>query len=315
MNSSQFWRLPMPMELRWIANRTVSCFHAAWAVAQRLPAAQPVLLETLTPAVKNLTDSLEANYVPQDRFFEHLVPLSCGIESSRDLAEATLRKFMNREQAQPLALRLAGDLTAIKKAYDATLPDLLDQLELRSRPLREQWEARGPGMLAGVGRRTEPDLLVEKADVILVDPFSGGGGESHLPYNSVRIEAVLANPCPQLPEVVRLAWLLSMLNLDLPLYSEKLPRERAGWILRLAMLPAVVAAAVDVELAQEEGEVLKLAIKNWNLTPSSMRDPGETLTAWWQTFVKSRPAWPVALVALDKMLAEPPTTPNPSSEP
>ena len=51
--------------------------------------------------------------------------------------------------------------------------------------------------------------MLPQCDVLLIHPALGGAGEAHLAYNSVRIEAVLANPNADLPEVVRLAWLIA----------------------------------------------------------------------------------------------------------
>src|SRR5690606_23019649 len=98
----------------------------------------------------------------------------------------------------------------------------LEELELRSAPLREQWEARGGGLLATLARLTTAGLVPEMADVILVHPVLGGGGAAHWQYNSVQFEAVLANPLAELPEVLRLGWLLAQLNFDLPLYEDHL---------------------------------------------------------------------------------------------
>ena len=91
------------------------------------------------------------------------------------------------------------------------------------------------------------------ADVLVVQPMLGGGGGTHAMYNAVSIEVVLANPLDDLPEVVRLAWLLSALNLDLPRYSDLVPFERLAVIGRLAMIPLVVEAARQVELVQKLG--------------------------------------------------------------
>jgi len=53
----------------------------------------------------------------------------------------------------------------------------------------------------------------------------GGAGAAQLRTNSVRLEAVLTHPDPQLPETLRLGWLLSQLNQDLPIYSDTIRPE------------------------------------------------------------------------------------------
>ena len=69
------------------------------------------------------------------------------------------------------------------------------------------------------------------------------------------IEAVLANPRFELPEVVRLGWLLAMLNFDLARYRD--PLSDAERVLPLAMIPPVLAAAAEVELTRFDPATLR----------------------------------------------------------
>ena len=121
------------------------------------------------------------------------------------MAEVALAKTIGRgNRFEATVSTLADCLAAVLAAQRSALPQLDDELALRELPLREQWEARGPGILTHVAQLTESGLYPEEAEVLLVHPALGGGGAAHLPYNSVRIEAVLANPHADLPEVVRL---------------------------------------------------------------------------------------------------------------
>jgi hypothetical protein len=157
-------------------------------------------------------------------------------------------------------------------------------------------------------RLTEADLLVDEASVVLVYPALGGGGTAHPANNSLRFEAVLANPLEQLPETVRLGWLVSQLNLDLPKFSERIPRDRLRAIIALAMLPPALASASEVELARNDAATLSLALKSWcDAWPASFVvgpeiDLADTLSRWWETYQTSRPPFAIALAALDEML-------------
>ncbi len=146
---------------------------------------------------------------------------------------------------------------------------------------------------------TEQDLVVSEADVILVQPALGGAGAAHWLYNSVRIEAVLANPIAELPEVVRLGWLLAQLHLDLPKFQGNLRLDRLLEIGPLAMIPPMLAAAQEVELARMDEPTLALALTAWNAAPI---EPGKLLE-WWDTYQSTNPPWTVALGALERMLA------------
>src|SRR5690606_11368832 len=138
-----------------------------------------------------------------------------------------------------------------------------EELELRSKPLRQQWQAYGPGLLNHLGRSTERELLVESAEVVLVLPAIGGHGVAHLGNNRVTLEAMLANPMPSLREIVRLAWLLSQLQLDLPRYSERIARDRLDGLAMHAMLPPSLDAAREVELVPAEPDLTFQALEGW----------------------------------------------------
>jgi hypothetical protein len=218
------------------------------------------------------------------------------------LAEVVLSKVGRDSAATARAGEFAGLFADLKRAQSTSQPKLLDELELRAGPLREQWEGRGPGLLAGIGRLTEPGILVEQADALVVYPVAGGGGTAHLAQNAVSIEAVLANPWPQLPEVARLAWLIAQLNLDLPRYTETLRDVRR--VAALAAIPPTLAAANEVELAQDDPATLRLALRAWRPGGSDESAVADCLESWWKTWFNQRTKWPVALAALEQMLAD-----------
>ncbi len=233
------------------------------------------------------------------------MPLAADFESNRELAERILAKLPSGsgELNQQAAGRLAGWFTELEAAFTSAVPRVVDDLALRSGPLRDQWEARGPGLLAAIARKTEPGVLPPSAEIVLVHPALGGAGAAYLSYNKAILEAVLTNPLNDLPETVRLGWLLSTLNLDLPKYSETLRRERLPLLARLAMLPAALAAAEDVELIGNPPSLTR-ALTAWRLASAgAAQSLAETLSQWWTTYQDSRPPWDVALAALDQLLS------------
>ena len=157
-------------------------------------------------------------------------------------------------------------------------------------------------MLQGVARLTDQRLVVPNAKVIVVHPATGGGGAAHLMYNSARIEALPVDPVPQLPELLRLAWLLAQLNIDLPVFSERIHAQRRPLVAALAMLPVTLAAAEGMDLLRCDRPTIDVALSAWRVSGPPDVDLGEVLTAWWQSYVESPPAWHVALMALDQMI-------------
>lgn len=296
------------MDLRWRASLSASCFYATKEIVRGASLADARLHEALSQPAASLAAELAACEISPAAFFEQAVPLAADFENNRELSERILAKLPGRSQVQNAvaAGRLAGWFSELEGAFASVSPGVVNELDLRSGPLREQWEARGPGLLAAIGRKTEPGLLAEGAEVVLVHPACGGGGIAYLPYNKAALEAVLANPVRELPETVRLGWLLSMLNLDLPKYAESVPPGRLAALGRLAMLPAVLAAAADVELLAGEPPALARAMQAWRATSLDVQPLAETLNQWWTTYQETRPPWNVALAALAKMLPESP---------
>lgn len=288
----------MATTLHWRVSSSASALHAAAAMVRGEALADVELAGALAEAAVLLQAAIQSAPVPAERFWQILLGVSASIESNHELARLALVKTVGRgtavESAEP---RIAAAITAIEAAFHRNLPKLAEELPLRMGPLRMQWEARGPGFLRQIGNLTEEALLVEQAEVVVIHPARGGGGEVWLPGNQVRVEGVLANPHPHLPEVVRLGWLISQLNLDLPALSENVQSDRLPRVAQLAMLPAALAAGQMVELCQDSPELLAEALNAWHLAADAI-----VLTQWWETYRDSRPPFAVALAALDKML-------------
>lgn len=292
----------MVTELAWRTSALTSVLHAAEAVFRNEPIVEPRLAEAIAEPAQQLAAEIRSSGLPAERFWRHLIPLSAMIGGRRMVVEAAVTKTIGRgPRFEAVVAGLDARLAALDAAMRAALPELDEELRLRERPLREQWEARGNGMLQHIGRVTEESLIVPSCDVLLVPPVRGGGGEAHLPYNSVRIEAVLANPYAELPEVVRLAWLIAQVQLDLPVQSETIHADRLPHIAAYAMISPALIAAEEVELMRFVPEAIGGAIAAWGLTVPPGIDAAATVSQWWQTYVETRPPWNVALAALDQM--------------
>lgn len=288
------------MQLIWQADVSTSALHAAEAVARGQTLADAALADAIGPAAAALAAEIRVAGLPEARAWRNLTALAGQFPNNRLLAERTLVKTQGGTPSAQMIADLAGRIEDVEAAVNRLQPRLREDLALRERPIREQWEARGPGLLHQFARLTEPKLLVETATVILVHPALGGGGEAHLAQNAVRFEALLANPQPQLPEFVRLGWYLAQLNCDLPDNAEKIPADRLPQAVRLAMLPPLLAAANELEAAPEDA--LELALATWRIeSPPGVELP-TLLRQWWSVYQDGRPPFAVALTALDRML-------------
>ncbi|MFV2067434.1 MAG: hypothetical protein ACC645_10675 [Pirellulales bacterium] len=289
------------MELNWKTSESTSALHAVDALLNGQSLLNAQLADRLAPIASGLADDFDEASIPRRRLMEHLLALSSQVANNRALAETALAKVVGRAPSG-LASRIAGRVSDIEAAFERSVPDLPKELAMRREPLRLQWEARGPGLVGEVGRLTDDDLIAQLAQAVVVYPVLGGAGAAHLTYNAVRIEGVLADPNTDLPEVLRLGWLIAQLHLDLPIYSEAIAAERLGRTAQLAMIPPILAAAEEVELAQLNRETLRSALTAWNVDTADHELTATTLLDWWSTYAASRPPWSVAMAALDQML-------------
>jgi hypothetical protein len=256
----------------------------------------------LSGPAERLQAAFQEERVPFERFWSHLIPLAADMGGIRELTELSLTKTVGSNEATSRVRRFRDLLADLKDAFGAALPRLNEELASSIEPLRSQWNYEGLGLLGRIVNRTEPGILVDTATVVIVYPALGGGGAAHLPYNLVHVEAVRADLVAELPEVVRLAWLLSMLNLDLPRYSEGIPPRQLATVAGLAMIPITLAAAAEVQLARCDEETIGLAVRAWAGSLDSAQTRTATLLEWWDTYCTLRPAWPTALQALYRLL-------------
>jgi hypothetical protein len=199
--------------------------------------------------------------------------------------------------------QMASLIADCKAIMRRRFPHMLEELNVRKGPLQSAWEARGPGLLQTLGSITDPHLIVESATVLLVQPVVGGDGAAHLVSNRVHIEALLTDADSRLPETLRLAWLLGQLNLDLPAYSEHVHGFRLAEVAELALLPAVLTAAEEVQLTSIGQESIELALIEWIRTPQEqLQHLQAILLAWWETATEAKWPWSTSLTALAQML-------------
>ncbi|WP_254512686.1 hypothetical protein [Anatilimnocola floriformis] len=291
------------MRLTWKPGILNSALHAAGAIARGRTLVDPVLQAALAEPAEALQQEIVASGVPAGAFRRALTGFATQFDAPRQLVERALVKVEGGGAKGDLKVaKLTAVVTAVVQAFQKCAPNAADDLRLRERPLREQWEARGNGLLRQIALLTDERLIVSEATVVLVQPVLGGGGEAHLQQNAVSFEAVLTNAVPQLPEVVRLAWLLAQLQCDLPMFSDHVNAQRLPHVAAFALLPAVLQAAAEVELGPFSVEQIGRAIEAWQLPKLADLDLPNVVHDWWQTYLVDRPSWPVALTALDRML-------------
>lgn len=304
---------PNIMNLNWRINETATVLHVAAAIARGLPLSDLRLTQVAAAPVAALQgEILQAGMPSEDAWFA-LSAYACLHADIGQVVGAAL-PLTDRIDAGPQQARIAGLIVKIDQVIRAVLPDLGDELRHRIRPLREQWEARGPGLLHSLHGLTEMSPCLEQASVFPVHPIRGGGGAVDPLHAAVRIEALLANTVPGLPEVARLGWLLGQLAchhaLDVSCRQPtRQPTRQHCRVIELAMIPVTLAAAEAVELVVCDAATVGQAIAAWQFTPageetSTVAEQAQLVWAWWTSRRASMP-WNKALVELTVLLDGP----------
>lgn len=291
------------MELAWQTDECASAFAAAAAVLRGRALVEPSVARALAEPVDGLRRVIELAGLSTEAFLSHLLPLASDRDSRLELVRVVLRKTLGPRHVASRENEINAALVSVLQAFTRAVPRLEVELRLREPPLRMQWEARGPGLCTFVRRLVDERIFPERARVELLYPVLGGGGESFMLYNTVHLEALLAHADEALPEVVRLGWLLSTLNLELPAYCQGLDRRRIELVGPLAMVPLVLFAAEQVELSRFDRSTVRLALQTWRIGSHDLDVLAENLHQWGAAFVDSQTTFHTALTALDRMLA------------
>ncbi|MGE3315382.1 MAG: hypothetical protein AB7O26_09715 [Planctomycetaceae bacterium] len=325
----------MAVELRWVVDPSPACFHAVDLLLRDQPVANEALAAALADPVAALARELDADAVARSLFLANVVPQSANTGGNRQLASVVLTKTIGARRTEQRIYRINEVFSQLESAFVKAMPDFVDRTRADAAPLIEAWNSHGNGLMESVQRLVEEESVVERADVILVPPLQNGGGDAHLLFNSVRIEVLPAGTPTEIPEVLRLAWLIAQLNADLPMYQGEMHRDRLIDVAAFAMLPAVVTAAIERELIPSKPNPIATALRAWRLidesgtptplapsgrgaggegethqetsdAPNAAHNPADlaiTLTHWWETWQSRRPKWSIALAALDQLLA------------
>ena len=291
------------MDLRWLPNFDLSALHAAWALTCGRRLLDQSLEQKLLPVAVEFARLSQGWQVPPGLFWRQLLGMAADLPINSELGERFYRRVVGGSPGATTLSQFTSVISQCENLFRQAYPQALEQLQLRSGPLQEAWEARGPGLLALMRRATDEDFLVESAAVVLVQPVVGGDGLAHIYTNRVHIEAMLTDVERRLPETLRLAWLLGQLNLDLPIYSDHVHGHALGEVAELALIPVVLTAAEEVELARLSPDVVQLALEHWIRTPAEKREVlADTLMAWWETATEGNWNWTTRLAALSKMI-------------
>lgn len=297
------------MHLQWIPNAAANALHIA-DCSLRFPDlfVDANLGQTFLEGAEDL-DQLLRRLSPDSShpLWQSLISSTLVEVSGTAIANHAFQKRLGAglTEAAPVC---GSKITELIALFNRSLPRFAEQIEFRTRPLQDQWLGFGNGLIKHIGRLTACEAIPEQVRVVPYHPVLNGFCESFIPENAIGLEAVLTNPIPELPEVLRMAWGIAQLNLELPLFSEAIDRNTLSRVAPLVMLPPVLAAAQVMELSQCSNAVAEIAIEHWHIPVPKDRDIHTdivpTLMSWWETFLQSKPSLHIGIQALAKMLDE-----------
>ncbi|QDS92929.1 hypothetical protein FF011L_16840 [Roseimaritima multifibrata] len=288
--------------IKWTHSAPGSVLYAAGAVALNRPISDPEVDALLIGPVTDINSQIGSTDLELTTFWEALI--AAGFEDSDDPKRC--EQALAAAGCSPLALdtlarAVAGKLTEIRLAYNERFPKLAEQLPLRGRPLQTAWDERGRGMLVQIGQQTHADLLPKKVEIRLVQPVSGGGGYVDFQHQAIWVEAMLTNVDPQVPELLRIAWLVARLGIGQGGANRMVEATHLPVVAALGLIPIVLQAGQNLDLVPPGELPIQRTLDLWQQGAA----PATTLVLqdWWRQVNSGSTPFPVALKALDRMLA------------
>jgi len=299
--------------LRWTTGERLTPIHAASCFALGARSVDDSIARGIAAPMAELNSRLAAADIDLSLFWKRLeTAVAAGdsdfVACSSSLIDAGCSSLAIDATANAIVSQLAD----IRLIHNERYPKLAEQLALRGRPIREHWDGYGAGLLKRIGKLTHPSFLPKNVAVQLVSPYRGGDGGLDVSGSRVWIEAVLTNPIPEIPEVLRLNWLIAQIGLiealsagpddsrgDPLVAPARLPR-----VASLATMALTLEAAAYLELIATPLVSLSSMFANaaaaWRLQADS--ETLDVLANWWKQFQDLQTPPPVALKALDRML-------------
>lgn len=314
------------MELRFVASDSAYTMAAACRLlaGETLPDAE--LAAALAPGVAALGEVLASRRIALAQAAAHLIPQAASIGSNLDLAKVVKRKLGAKPVDEIFREGLVRAFTALEAATARVRPQLTDELAELAGRLELRWKAAGgPHLLATIARWTEPLMIAPAATVLAGCPGLGPASQALLHYNTVLYCPADGDDGGHLLDAAHLAYLLAQLQVDVPIYADRLVRTGPEQVASLAMVPLTLAAlaefappqrplvvpatptADDAMLDALAAGVSEATIGLWLAQCGREADAvcyAEPLASWWAAYAEGGGSWEVALAALDRLIAD-----------
>ena len=290
--------------IRWSASTKLSEIHAARTVAMGRTLTDRKMEQALALPATEINQRLLSASVDVNAFWQRLFDeTALDGENAQACEIALVAAGCSELQSEQTSQAIRNRLGECRIAFHRLYPKLAQQLALRSRPLCQRWEMIGPGMLAGVTKRiwggvAPHDWWPPRVEGLLVQPIRGGDGGYDPHATQFWMEAMLTDADPTVPEVLRVAWLVTRLVTEIHT-REKSSAESVSLPWGIGSVPFVLSTAVELDLIAESSLPIARAVEIWHLGDAGV---GRTTEAWWDQWHESKTPLPVALADLRQRL-------------
>lgn len=284
---------------------------------------KPENLSACRIEVARISERLVSTSVSESCFWDYLIDEIVSHPNDPPMTPqlcevALLRSGHSQLQSDQTAAAIYRCLNTCRRACEDESPRLVEQLRLRYAPLKQAYEAYGPGIVRSIGNRIwngapPKDWWPSKVTVHAVQPIHSGAAGRSSSHTTVWIEAVLTDISPLVPEWLRLVQQLTEMAIDTHTrtHASNLQNENGPattelpW--SLAMVPLVLEEAKDRGLVGGDGIPLAAALDLWQL-PETQHNDLESLSSvlrrWWTEVGSQAQAFPIALKQLSSQLVE-----------
>ena len=295
--------MPTKVQIRWSVDSDLSCMHANYVVAAGAHCTDPKTEQALSKPVTEINQRLLGQSLDIAEFWNQL-QLETLSGNKRAVELALANSGCSELQLESIASAIQKRLSDTRQLFKKRFPRLDEQLELRGRPLRQMWDTCGPGLLAKIASliwETSPpeQWWPKKVDGVLVQPVRGGDGGIEPNANRFWIEAMLTDANPDVPEVLRVAFLVTQLALESHLREKSSERSSLPWT--IALVPIVLAAGKHLDVIRSSELPIHEAVDAWRVCDPTTAD---TLAAWWPKWHGTNNPIPVGLKQLAHSIAE-----------
>jgi hypothetical protein len=293
------------VNIRWVAHSDLSAAHAACVVARGIPCADQKTEQLLVGPVTEINNRLLSASIDVGAFWQrYMAEILNDIEISRACTISLLSSGCSELQVEQTSKAVSNRLSDARLAFLRRFPKLGEQLELRARPLRDRWDTFGPGLLTEVERQIwenspPDDWWASRTSALMIQPVRGGDGGFDAEGGKFWIEAMLTDVDQAVPEVLRVAWLITRMAIETHTRDRSADQPLAKpW--SLVSVPLVLTAAANLELINPDRLPIKRALELWQ---SADVNVAEILEDWWRQLTLTSAPLPVALKELDQTLA------------